>query len=161
MSTRYAHCVLSASCEPEKREIWTHKIPGQRCSQDLSGHYFRTPFSDLAVGPCNRLRGSTRIVHAEVRPSIYSISIEFSVQELFRTECSIPRTSGHNVDLPALYRPATTDTCFAMSSALRPLVQTSGGVLLPDTFACCTTFRAFRICLNKKLLSTCLSLSKP
>ena len=48
-----------------------------------------------------------------------------------------------------------------MSSALGPLVQTSAGVSLPGSFAHCTTFRALRLCTNKKLQPTCLSLPRP
>ena len=63
--------------------------------------------------------------------------------------------------IPALYRPSTTDTCFVMSSALSPLVQTHAGLSLPGVFAHCTASRAFRLCTNRKLQSTCLGLPRP
>ena len=59
---------------------------------------------------------------------------------------SIPRAPGQNDGIRALYRPSIADTCFVMSSALSPLVQTSAGLSLPGVFAHCTASRAFRHC---------------
>ena len=74
---------------------------------------------------------------------------------------SIPRAPGQNVGIPALYRPSIADTCFVMSSALSPVVQTSAGLSLPGVFAHCTASRAFRLCTNRKPQSTCLGLPRP
>ena len=137
--------VLTVSCQQRAERDVDTQVAGQRCIQDLSGLYFRTSSSDLAIDSEVRLASFT----LKCVPPTFSTSTEFSVQELFRTESSIPRTSGLHVDLPALYRPSKTDTCFAISSALRPLVQISTGVLIPEAFACCTTFRAFRLCTNQ------------
>ena len=114
------------------------------------------------LGPCDRLRGSTRIVPVELCFfNTQHCSTEFRVPELLRTESCIPKTSGHNVGLPALYRPSTAETCLVMSSTLRPLEHMSARMSLPSTFVYCTTFRATRLCTNKKLPSTCLSLPRP
>ena len=76
------------------------------------------------------------------------------------TPSSTPTTYGHHVGLPALYLPFTADTCCVTSSALRPLVQTSARLSLPDTLVHRTTFLAGKLCTNKKLQSTCLSLPR-
>ena len=74
------------------------------------------------LGPCNRLRGSTRIVPVGVCPSTHSTDqLGSASKSCFRTASSTPRTLGLSVDLPALYRPFTADTCFAMSSAFEAL----------------------------------------
>ena len=73
---------------------------------------------------------------------------------------SIPRAPGQNDGIHALHRPSSVDTCFVMSSALSPLVQTSAGLSLPGVFAHCTASRAFKHCTNRKPQSTCLGLPR-
>ena len=141
--------VLTVSCQRVDTEG-----AGQCCIQDLSEQYSRThprTLRPIARFDPHRSRGTWCF-------NTQHCSTEFRVPELFRSESCIPKTSGHNVGLPALYRPSTAETCLVMSSNIEALGARVRRIVAPQHFC---ILHNLPLCTSKKLPSTCLSLPRP